>query len=347
MFFRYSRSILYTDLAKIPAFGVIEFCPDNLTTLILKGPIKDQESKSKHFCEIVLESSIDEESEEMLLKLEKLKDFNDSEQEYLITGRKFRLENGREVDLTRPNSFPESFRSLILSMQGKTAKIVEDTIAIFRWRMNLSDTVKVTKPSRFEWSRDQVRWNIFNYILFPPTVSIEMIPDPVKIPKSDINEILSKSIKEPIYHELFREAWELRINNPRSSTVIGISAAEVAMKECIASLVPGAQWLAEEAPTPPLMAMMKNYLPLLPAKSKFRGEVLAPPKSIRRDIEEGVKLRNKVVHVGRQAPNYVALEKILLSVKDFLWLIDYYRGYTWSLDYMRNETLAEMGVIKN
>ncbi|MBD2110430.1 MULTISPECIES: hypothetical protein [Cyanophyceae] len=345
MFFRYSCSIRYINSKKIPAFEVIESHPDNLTTVVLRGPVESEGFETKHFCEIVIASSIDEECEEILFELEKL--FNDSGQESCIVDQSFKLKSGKELDAMRPSSFPESFKSVILSIQENIAKIAKDTIAVFRWRMNLSDFSETTTLRRFEWSRDQSVWNHFNYVLFSPIFHITEILDPIKLPKDEIDEILSKSMKEPVYHELFRESWELRFKNPRSSIVIGISAAEVAMKECIASLVPHAQWLAEEAPTPPLIAMMKNYLPLLPTKNKFNAEVLAPPKSIRRDIGEGVELRNKVVHVGRQAPSYGGLEKILLSVKDFLWLIDYYRGYTWSLDYIRDETLAEMGVNKN
>ena len=338
MFFRCSRSICYQTLEAIPAFDAIEFCPASSTTVILRGPIESEDFSAKHQCEIVLDLGIDEENEEILFELEKIS--NGVRQGSDEDSKRFRIKSGRELDARRMDDFPDSFKFLILSTLKKLGEMEKDVVSLFRWRMDLSS---YSGSSIFEWSRDYVRWNNFNYVLFAPVVSITKL-NPTRLPRNDINELLSTLTKEPVYHELFREAWQLRSKNPRSSIVIGISAAEVAMKECIAYLVPSAQWLAEEAPTPPLAKMMKNYLPLLPAKNKFNEKVLAPPKSILRDIGNGVELRNKVVHVGCQAPSDGQIEEILLSVKDFLWLIDYYCGYSWSLDYIREKTLADMGV---
>src|SRR5918992_486833 len=57
-------------------------------------------------------------------------------------------------------------------------------------------------------------------------------------------------------------------------------------KNFVAELVPDAEWLVEEAPTPPLVSMLKNYLPKLPAKSTIEGGVLPPPSKLRKSIDE-------------------------------------------------------------
>jgi hypothetical protein len=54
--------------------------------------------------------------------------------------------------------------------------------------------------------------------------------------------------REPVALQLFREAWELKRSNPRSALAIGIAAAEIGVKDLIASLIPNALWLVTPSP---------------------------------------------------------------------------------------------------
>jgi hypothetical protein len=353
MFFRYSSSIA-SGIGISPNFGKIKLSPNEFTTILFcgsnDGRVKIEHCKHHCYCEAVYKLDAGEENESIFELLD------------MCSTSKYQTDNevvapypGEWVKIivVDPRDFPPAFDNLVTSTTSFFNKLVKDFIKTFRWRMNFSEFQSKTSFSCFEWSKDKVYWNRFNYIFPQPAVHIYELLDASGVPQEELNSLVKElnslvttSSTEPIYHELFREAWGLRHGNPRSSIVIGISAAEVAMKECVGELIPDARWLVEESPSPPLMAMIKNYLPLLPFKNRFNGKVLSPPKSVRRDIEEGVKLRNKVVHVGHQVPNNQWLEKILLSVKDFLWLVDYYRGYDWSLTYIRDETLKDMGVSK-
>jgi hypothetical protein len=153
----------------------------------------------------------------------------------------------------------------------------------------------------------------------------------------EIARLLQDSNEQPLGHELFREAWQNRRTNPRSSLLLGIAAAEVGLKECIAVLVPGAEWLVQNAPTPPVVNMLTDYLPSLTAKYDFAGKVLPPPKLILDELKKGVKLRNDVTHKGAEPPKPESLENILLAVQDLLWLLDYYCGFVWALEHTRQE----------
>jgi hypothetical protein len=55
------------------------------------------------------------------------------------------------------------------------------------------------------------------------------------IQETDVKEIRSNLIDtgEPVYHELMREAKERQHRSPRSSVLIAVSAAEVAVKSVL------------------------------------------------------------------------------------------------------------------
>jgi hypothetical protein len=163
--------------------------------------------------------------------------------------------------------------------------------------------------------------------------------------RADTEALLEAEIAEPLGHTLFREAWALRGTYPRSALIIGVAALEVGLKQLVSELVPEAAWLMETGPSPPVPAMVKNYLPKLPARCTFGGEVLCPPKAVRRHITDAVKLRNKVAHSAQtDALDYEVLKEWLLAIRDVLWLFDYYRGFQWALTHIREDTEQELGV---
>jgi hypothetical protein len=121
-----------------------------------------------------------------------------------------------------------------------------------------------------------------------------------------------------------------------------MSAAEVGFKQCVGKLVPDAEWLANYAPTPPLNTMLSEYLPELPAKLNIEGRVLKPSHRIRKAISEGIEARNGSADRGAQPPHWSDLKKLLLCIRDLLYLLDYYCGFQWALDQIRDEIRQEM-----
>lgn len=328
-------------------FKEIEFQIGASTRIILCGSdnnkIRSREAQNDPYCEITTEIDVEERNLEILLALEKgsIGEKIEGIDEYKI----YVTPRGHEFLICYSQDFPDYFQLFIKSTQKRLSESVHVFISAIRWRMDLVGSNKPIRFGKFEWSKEGMDWQEFKYSFSFPHVDIfKGLNQSEKLPKNDIEELLKEFRKEPVHHILFRESWELRYAHPRSAIVVGVSAAEVAMKECISTLVPDAQWLAEEAPTPPLAKMMSNYLPMLPAKNKFNGEVLALPSRVRKEIQSGVEIRNKVVHAGLDAPNHEKIESILLAVKDFLWLIDYYCGYSWSVSHIREKTLGEMGV---
>src|SRR6185295_7224085 len=115
-----------------------------------------------------------------------------------------------------------------------------------------------------------------------------------------IVELWNSDAEEPLAHELFQEAWSQHTsqhNNPRSALVMSIAAAEIGMKDLIATLLPEAEWpawLAENTAAPPWVQLLKEVLPTLPARLAFHGKVLPPQEWMLEILEKGVNLRNQV-----------------------------------------------------
>lgn len=152
-------------------------------------------------------------------------------------------------------------------------------------------------------------------------VSDKLVPACSPKLQDEIEGLIRADANEPLGHELFLEAWQNKNSNPRSALIIGIAAAEVGFKQCVVKLVPGAVWLITECPSPPLTIMLSRYLPSLPVKLKIQGQVVRPPKTIRRALATGVEARNKTTHAGASLLKGEELEEMLLCVRDLLSLV--------------------------
>ncbi|TMC48162.1 MAG: hypothetical protein E6J14_12740 [Chloroflexi bacterium] len=157
-----------------------------------------------------------------------------------------------------------------------------------------------------------------------------------------IQAMLSDGWVEPIGHELLREARANRLSHPRSALVIGYAAAESGFREFAGILVPDARWLLEKTPTPPLGKMMKDYLPELPVRRRLpTGNVAIPPR-VRRVINTAAERRNVVAHTGRDEPEIGEVEAVLSAVSDLLYLLDFYLGHEWALQFVSHSALEEV-----
>lgn len=182
----------------------------------------------------------------------------------------------------------------------------------------------------FDWSLDGEQWHSV-----PGLIHLEMRPGFAfdKLTKQGIAstvELWSSGADEPIAHELFQEAWSQINQNPRSSLVVGIAAAETGLKHLVSKSTPVAGWLVENLPSPPLVRMLREYLPLLPSTIKINGRSLALPDWLLATLEKGVSLRNKVVHGQDVSLKYDTLQEILWAVNDILYFYDLVLGHRWA-----------------
>jgi hypothetical protein len=211
-------------------------------------------------------------------------------------------------------------------------------LKLWRWRMGYpTEPNPVRFLKSFEWSGNRNDWtpipNVFKLNIsfdFPIRKDPKVTEDIVKSLKS----LSLDNTQEPLGHELFQEAWSQRDDNPRSSLVMGIAAAETGVKHLISTLVPAAAWLVEEIPSPPLVQILEKYVPSLPARLPINGKVLPPPDWLMKIITKGVQLRNKIVHGHQTELKSDSLREILVAVRDLLYLYDLYAGHDWAVQYL-------------
>jgi len=233
---------------------------------------------------------------------------------------------------------PQSFQSFAQQVYAELSDHARRTVKVLRWRCAWAGPHNPVSSRGLSWSFDDQIWKWMpgGFRAYGEVVRAGG-PVSSKV-HAEIESLVKQGVTEPVGHELFREAWEQRHQNPRSALVIGIAAAEVGFKELVVNLVPQASWLIEELPSPPLIRMLKEYLPELPTRNKIRGSAQPPPPEILKALEVGISLRNKIAHTRAPPPSYEKLEKILLAVKDLLWILDYYNGFDWAFDEIRQET---------
>jgi hypothetical protein len=160
--------------------------------------------------------------------------------------------------------------------------------------------------------------------------------------KADVIDLVKQGSYEPLGQELLQEAWALQQANPRSALVMGVAAVETRLKEFVGDVVPDARWLATNVQSPPLVQMLTEYLPTLPAKNSIRGKVLAPPPAILDILKKGVLLRNQIVHGKQSQVNRDELDALLSAARDTIFLLDFYGGTGWAWENIRIETQRAM-----
>ena len=120
--------------------------------------------------------------------------------------------------------------------------------------------------------------------------------------------------------------------------MIGVTAAEIALKQLIGELAPDAGWLVENMPSPPIHKIAKDYIPSLKVRARLEGKTLRPPKKLLKRLGEAVELRNKVVHAGGAPPSQEELKGILAAMEDLVWICSLYTGHNWAWDHLSSDT---------
>lgn len=238
---------------------------------------------------------------------------------------------------------PQALEEFSRQISSELIAATETVIRLIRWRYALKGAHKpIIGCVGTEWSLDGNEWQVLPSVLSLSGFGGWTIPlDLNEHARAAVNGLLEGGVTEPLGHELYREAREQAVQNPRSALVVGIAAAEVGFKECVADLVQPAAWLVENMPSPDLVKMLREFLPLLPARKTIGGKVLSPPKSVRDSLQKGVLLRNKIAHGPAPAPSRDTLKEVLSAVEDLLWILDYYRGFDWARDFVRPDVRRE------
>ena len=187
------------------------------------------------------------------------------------------------------------------------------------------------------WSFDGVEWKPVTRILTSMLLVIGSRSTPWSPEAQEfVMKESSGELDEPLGHELLREAWTNRGQNPRSSIVLAVAAAEVGFKQFAVRAFPETEWILENLQSPPLINMLKKF-PWSKFVSPLSDIVPTVPKSIIKELDNAVSMRNKIVHTGVAELKGKTVESVIASVRDLLYFLDALEGQSWAINHMSQE----------
>lgn len=239
---------------------------------------------------------------------------------------------------------PPAIAPLVAEVGEALHSGINKVISIMRWNLGLSSLHNFVRwGESLQWSFDGDEWKTV-----PGQISLNASVD-FPIPREDylgwvtpLQELIASNAIAPLGHELFSEAWAQRLVNRRSSLIIGMASLETAFKECASNLMPDAKWLIKNLQSPPLVKMLREYLPTFPAKLLVKGKVLSPPEEVVGILIKGIKIRNDMVHGLDTSIRQDTLEEVLRAIRDVLYLLDYYSGFDWAQGKISHQTFQHL-----
>jgi hypothetical protein len=237
----------------------------------------------------------------------------------------------REHHIAPLHLMPESFRQFAGALSAEMSDAASAALGALRWRSRALGSQRVLSAQPVEWSLDREEWNMLPTSTGVTTIDIPRIEVGADT-SQELQVLLDAGISEPLAHALLREGWSQRRENPSSALLIGMAALEIGVKEYVAACAPDAAWLAENAPTPPVVNMLTDYLPTLQPLAGGHAFPSLDDELIK-VLRVGVNLRNALAHRGEQISSD-RLDKTLRAVRNVLWTLDAARGYPWAAEYV-------------
>lgn len=245
--------------------------------------------------------------------------------------------------------FPVDLQEEIDGYRRLLITAVNQVVNTLRWRFGMRGSTNSLENLELRYSLDGTTWGSisekWDYRLLetagtPPSFYVDLeVYD-------DAQRLMQSSQYESIGHDLFREAWALRWNIPRSALLVGIAAVEVGIKRCLATLDP----LSEKNIRNDSMSvktLLNETLPNVRADMADKDKLL-PSDNMIATVHAGIQARNAFVHRFPGDPKYdqalqelvdPRLNELLATISDVLWLFDVYAGHLWARQFVRPTTL--------
>jgi hypothetical protein len=242
-----------------------------------------------------------------------------------------------------PDVLPEGFQSLTQQMARELNDAAKRTWRLLHWRFNVDASRGRLSSRGMQWSWNGDVWHAVPIGLSGVATVRRGVPgDPTA--GAEVEVLLGAGLVAPLAYDLLQESIDLSASNPRAALVAVITALEVGIKTFITELAPHAEWLVQEVPSPPVVRMLKEYIPKLPARLQIAGKVVAPPDRVLERIRDGVSKRDQLVHRGAETVDGQFLKEVTEAVSDCLRLLDYYAGQAWALKWLTLETMEDLGL---
>jgi len=234
-------------------------------------------------------------------------------------------------------------REVVGEVYRELSMIVLRTLRLARWRANCtkSGPNPIQSAIEFSWSVDGTEWKrVADNLRFQLEFSV--LPRWTNEAEEFVRAGVLGDLDEPLAHELLREAATNRKENPRSSLVLAVVAAEVGFKQFASKSFPDADWILEKLPSPPLDKMLQAF-PWSKLDVHINDKVPRIPDSIQNELKKAVLLRNQIVHSGVHTKLKVeTVDSVLIAVRDLLYFLDALRGHTWAANHMSADALKSL-----
>jgi HEPN domain-containing protein len=183
---------------------------------------------------------------------------------------------------------PDALREFSSQLGQELSKTAIEILRLVRWRRAMTgpaDALWWPQIAQFEWANNPEHWHKFapaskTSLRYSITESGLYLAPPMSTPDEiiELEDMAASGIREPLAHALFREAQRASAQREYASAlVMAIAALEIGVKQLIGALAPAAEWFALNAPSPPMIKILKNYLPTIPAHESIGGNVASPP----------------------------------------------------------------------
>jgi hypothetical protein len=313
-------------------------------------PTQGEESKKRFICETVIERRA---NEKIRAGFERLGEGYYSDPE-ILEPKRAELERlcakGEISGYDLPyDILPKNLLDYVQEMRNQLGTLSKRTVDTLRWRGGIDGPPNPFSESIAEWSFDGSRWNEL-----PGRRSIRFRLrrgfDRSERAEALVQAKVEAEESEPLGHELLREAYAMCNMHPRSAFLLAMTSAETGIKQAIVALQPDTKWLVENAPSPDIVKLLRDYFPQIPPIKSLNGRILFPKKTILEPLKKCVQMRNILAHNGRFDRTAKETEEILDNIHDLLWLLDFYCGHDWALQYLDSECsnglCEEVGVKK-
>lgn len=230
---------------------------------------------------------------------------------------------------------PDDLRELGQQVDTFLREVSERFMQLLRWQQKADGPVAIfeerARSPVIYWKTTQDQYHLAP---LPKQEPIVIIGDPSGGLKwdegyeKDFKHLWSdEGAREPLGHQLLREALEVRHQNSRSALLIAYSALEVGLKQHISECAPDAAWLAMFSPSPPLLKMLRDYLPQLHSdKPSFTNWKDA--KKLLNKVNGFTEDRNRLAHRGETIVG--SLDEYLTITSDLLYAFDVFEGREWA-----------------
>ena len=230
---------------------------------------------------------------------------------------------GERYDLEK--SYVSYFQSLLEEMVSAATNV----FALAGWRVGSAlDLSDLPDKAKLHWSENNKLWHRLlirrnsGFITMGGAVqSSEDVGD-------ELENLIKQGEKAPVYRTFIDQA----MNNYKldSSLVMAVAALEIAVKNTIQKVHPETDWLLREIPSPPVLKILRDYIPTLNSPFIDDEDGLVAPQELLEEIQKAVNARNDIVHKGSidwsEKRRYESIVKMELVIR---WL-EYFQGHIWS-----------------